>query len=73
MSEAVITEVVHRLSDNEDYWTLVLGSKAIAKVHCEVGRLLIKRPAEALDVEMQALYAEDTKIGGLYELTFSLR
>ena len=72
-SDAAMAEVVNRISENQGGWALVTGGKVVADVHYEVGGLMTNRPAEALDAEMETLYAEANKIDWLYEPTFSPR
>ncbi|MEJ6781709.1 adenine deaminase [Aminobacter sp. Piv2-1] len=72
-SDAAMAEVVNRISENQGGWALVTGGKVVADVHYEVGGLMTNRPAEALDAEMEKLYAEANKIDWLYEPTFSPR
>ena len=47
--------------------------RVAATVRYEVGGLMTARPAEALDAEMQALYAEGAKVDWMHEPTFSPR
>lgn len=72
-SDAAMAEVVNRIVDNQGGWALVTDGKVVADVHYEVGGLMTNRPAEALDAEMDKLYAEANKIEWLYEPTFSPR
>jgi adenine deaminase len=72
-SDAAMAEVVNRIRDNQGGWALVTGGKVVADVRYEVGGLMTNRTAEALDADMQALYAEAEKIEWLYEPTFSPR
>ncbi|NGN43462.1 adenine deaminase [Mesorhizobium sp. CGMCC 1.15528] len=72
-SDAGMAEVVNRIRDNQGGWALVTGGKVVADVRYEVGGLMTNRTAEALDVEMQALYIAAEKIEWLYEPTFSPR
>jgi adenine deaminase len=72
-SDAAMAEVVNRIAQNQGGWALVTDGKVVADVHYEVGGLMTNRPAEALDAEMEKLYAEANKIDWLYEPTFSPR
>lgn len=72
-SDTAMAEVVNRIVENQGGWALVTSGKVVADVHYEVGGLMTNRPAEALDSEMEKLYAEANKIEWLYEPTFSPR
>ncbi|MDW6021534.1 adenine deaminase C-terminal domain-containing protein [Mesorhizobium sp. BAC0120] len=72
-SDAAMAMVANALAEQQGGWVLVTGGKVVARVRYEVGGLMTARPAEALDAEMQALYAEGAKIDWMYEPTFSPR
>lgn len=72
-SDAAMALVVNTLNDMQGGWVLVRGGVVVARVHYEVGGLMTCRPHEALDAEMQVLYAEGTKIDWMYEPSFHPR
>lgn len=72
-SDAAMAQAVNALRDSQGGWALVREGKPVATVRYEVGGLMSCRPAEALDAEMQALYAEGARIDWMYEPTFSPR
>ena len=72
-SDAAMAQVVNRIAENQGGWALSRGGEVIADVCYEVGGLMTCRPADALDEEMQAFYAEANRIDWLYEPTFSPR
>lgn len=72
-SDAAMALVVNTLNDMQGGWVLVRGGEVVAKVHYEVGGLMTCRPHEALDAEMQHLYAEGAKVDWMYEPTFHPR
>ena len=72
-SDAAMALVVNTLADMQGGWVLVRGGEVVAKVHYEVGGLMTCRPHEALDAEMQHLYAEGEKVDWMYEPTFHPR
>lgn len=72
-SDAAMAQVVNRIAENQGGWALSRGGEVVADVCYEVGGLMTCRPADALDEEMQAFYAEANRIDWLYEPTFSPR
>ena len=62
-----------RWSNMQGGWALVREGELAATVRFEVGGLMSCRSAEALDAEMQALYAEGRKVDWMYEPTFRPR
>jgi adenine deaminase len=72
-SDSAMAMVANALAEQQGGWVLVTGDKIVARVLYEVGGLMTARPADALDAEMQALYAEAAKIDWMYEPTFSPR
>jgi len=72
-SDSAMAMVANALAEQQGGWVLVTGDKIVARVLYEVGGLMTARPADALDAEMRALYAEAEKIDWMYEPTFSPR
>jgi adenine deaminase len=72
-SDAAMAEAVNAVADIDGGWALVRAGRLVATVRYEVAGLMTARPAEALDAEMQALYAEAEAIEWMYEPTFSPR
>ena len=72
-SDAAMALAVNTLVEQQGGWVLVRDGKVAAKVRFEIGGLMTCRPAEALDAEMQNLYAEARKIDWIYEPTFRPR
>ncbi|MEJ6392682.1 adenine deaminase C-terminal domain-containing protein [Gymnodinialimonas sp. 2305UL16-5] len=72
-SDTAMAQAVNALRDIQGGWALVREGQVVATVRYEVGGLMTCRPPEALDAEMQALYAEGGKIDWMYEPTFSPR
>lgn len=72
-SDAAMAEAVNALADIDGGWALVREGKLVATVRYEVAGLMSCRSAEALDAEMQALYAEAARIDWMYEPTFQPR
>ncbi|BCP52696.1 adenine deaminase 2 [Kaistia sp. 32K] len=72
-SDEAMAMVANELAAQQGGWVLVSGGKVVARVLYEVGGLMTARPADVLDAEMQALYAEGAKIDWMYEPTFSPR
>jgi adenine deaminase len=65
--------VANRMAEIGGGWVLVSGGQVLAEVRYKIGGLMTQRSAEALDAEMQHLYAQAAKIDWLYEPTFSPR
>jgi adenine deaminase len=72
-SDAAMALAVNALVEQQGGWVLVREGKVAATVRFEVGGLMTCRPAEELDAEMQALYAEAKKVDWMYEPTFRPR
>jgi adenine deaminase len=72
-SDAAMAAVANRIADMQGGWALATGGRIAAEVRYEVGGLMTCRPAEALDADMQALYAAAREIDWMYEPTFSPR
>jgi len=72
-SDSAMALAVNTLVEQQGGWVLVRDGKVAAKVRFEIGGLMTCRPAEALDAEMQNLYAEARKIDWIYEPTFRPR
>lgn len=72
-SDAAMAQAVNALAAQQGGWALVRAGQVVATVRYEIGGLMTCRPAEALDAEMQVLYAEAEKIDWLYEPTFHPR
>lgn len=72
-SDAAMAAAVNALTDIQGGWALVREGRVVATVRYEVGGLMTARPAAELDAEMQALYAEGSKVEWMYEPTFSPR
>jgi len=72
-SDAAMAKAVNALVAQQGGWALVREGELAATVRFEVGGLMSCRPAEALDAEMQALYAEGRKVDWMYEPTFRPR
>jgi adenine deaminase len=71
--DAAMVLVVERIKANQGGWALASGGRILADVAYEVGGLMTHRPAEALDADMERLYAAAAGIEWLYEPTFSPR
>jgi adenine deaminase len=72
-SDAAMAKAVNALVAIQGGWALVREGALAATVRYEIGGLMTCRPAEALDAEMQALYAEAAKVDWMYEPTFRPR
>ena len=72
-SDAAMAQAVNALRDIQGGWALVRQGELVATVRYEVAGLMTCRPAEALDAEMQRLYAEAAKVDWMYEPTYSPR
>lgn len=71
--DKAMAQAVNHLRKIQGGWALVSGGELRAEVRYEVGGLMTARPAEVLDLEMKALYAEAEKIEWMFEPTFSPR
>ena len=69
-SDAAMAKAVNTLVEMQGGWALVRDGELAATVRFEVGGLMSCRPAEELDADMQALYAEGRKVDWMYEPTF---
>jgi adenine deaminase len=72
-SDSAMAKAVNGLRETQGGWALVREGELVATVRYEVGGLMTCRPPEALDVDMQTLYAEGEKIDWMFEPTFSPR
>jgi len=72
-SDAAMAQAVNALRDTQGGWALVREGALVSTVGYEVGGLMSCRPAEDVDRDMQALYAEGAKVEWMYEPTFSPR
>ena len=72
-SDEAMAMAVNALVAQQGGWALVRDGRVAATVRFEVGGLMSCRPAEALDAEMQALYAEAKHVEWMYEPTFRPR
>ncbi len=72
-SDAAMARAVNALVKIQGGWALVREGELAATVRYEIGGLMTCRPAEELDAEMQALYAEGRKVEWMYEPTFRPR
>ena len=72
-SDAAMAGAVNALVDIGGGWALVHRGRLAATVRFEVGGLMSCRPAEAVDAEMQALYAAAEPVDWMYEPTFRPR
>ena len=71
--DAAMAKAVNTLVEQQGGWALVREGELAATVRFEIGGLMSCRPAEALDADMQALYAEGRKVDWMYEPTFRPR
>lgn len=71
--DAAMAQAVNALVAQQGGWALVREGRLAATVRFEVGGLMTCRPAEELDREMQALYAEAEHVDWMYEPTFRPR
>lgn len=72
-SDAAMATAVNKLRETSGGWALVHKGRVTASVTYEIGGLMTKRPAAALDEEMQELYAAAENIDWMYEPTFTPR
>jgi adenine deaminase len=72
-SDSAMARAVNTLRSQQGGWALVHHGELVASVRYEVGGLMSCRPAEALDAEMQALYAAAKRIDWMFEPTFHPR
>jgi adenine deaminase len=71
--DAAMALAVNTLRDGGGGWALVREGQVVATVRYEVGGLMTCRPAEALDAEMQALYAAGAEVDWMFEPTWHPR
>ena len=64
---------VNQIAAQQGGWALVRDGAVVAIVRHEIAGLMTARPAEALDAEMQALYAAAGPVDWMYEPTFRPR
>ncbi|MHA3979352.1 adenine deaminase [Halovulum sp. GXIMD14794] len=72
-SDAAMALAVNTCADMGGGWVLVHGGKVVATVAYEIAGLMTARPAEALNADMQALYAAGEKVDWMYEPSFHPR
>ncbi len=72
-SDEAMALVVNTIAEMQGGWVLVRGGVVVARVHYEVGGLMTCRPHDALDAEMQHLYAEAAHVDWMFEPTFHPR
>jgi len=72
-SDTAMALAVNTLREQQGGWALVRDGRVLATVRYEIGGLMSCRPPEALDAEMQALYAAAEGIDWMYEPTFHPR
>jgi adenine deaminase len=72
-SDAAMADAVNALIETQGGWALARDGEIAATVRFEVGGLMSCRPAEAVDADMQRLYAEAKKVEWMYEPTFRPR
>ena len=72
-SDAAMAMAVNQIAVQQGGWALARGGAILATVRHEIGGLMTARPAEALDAEMQTLYAAAAGIDWMYEPTFHAR
>jgi adenine deaminase len=72
-SDAAMATAVRAIAENQGGWALVREGQLVATVRFEIGGLMSCRPAEDLDREMQALYAEGREVDWMYEPTYRPR
>ncbi|MFT8862141.1 MAG: adenine deaminase C-terminal domain-containing protein [Acetobacter fabarum] len=70
-SDAAMAQVVNQIRRQQGGWALVRDNTVLATVRYEVGGLMTARPAEALDADMQELYAQARTIEWMHEPTYS--
>lgn len=66
-SDAAMAQVVNQIRRQQGGWALVRDNTVLATVRYEVGGLMTARPAEALDADMQELYAQARTIEWMHE------
>ncbi len=64
---------VNTCAEMQGGWVLVHHGKVVATVPYEIAGLMTARPAQALDRDMQALYAAGEKVNWMYEPSFHPR
>jgi adenine deaminase len=64
---------VNTCADMQGGWVLVHHGKVTATVSYEIAGLMTARPAEALNAEMQALYAAGKAVDWMFEPSFHPR
>ncbi len=71
--DAAMAMAVNQIAAQQGGWALVRDDAVVATVRHEIGGLMTARPAEALDAEMQALYAAAEAVDWMYEPSFHTR
>ena len=69
-SDAAMALAANQIAGQGGGWALVRDGALLASVVYEIGGLMTARPAEALDAEMQALYAAAAAIEWMHEPSF---
>ncbi|MGO4907953.1 adenine deaminase [Pseudorhodobacter sp. W20_MBD10_FR17] len=72
-SDAAMALAVNTCADMQGGWVLVHQGKVTATVSYEIAGLMTARPAEALNAEMQALYAAGKAVDWMFEPSFHPR
>jgi adenine deaminase len=72
-SDAAMALAVNTCADMQGGWVLVHHGKVTATVSYEIAGLMTARPAEALNAEMQALYAAGKAVDWMFEPSFHPR
>ena len=72
-SDAAMAEAANACAAMGGGWTLVHRGAVTARVAYEIAGLMTARPAEALDVDMRALYAAGARVEWMYEPSFHPR
>ena len=72
-SDAAMAEAVNACAAMGGGWALVQRGRVTATVAYEIAGLMTARPAEALDADMQALYAAGRAVDWMYEPSFHPR
>lgn len=72
-SDAAMATAVNACAAMGGGWVLVHRGAVTATVAYEIAGLMTERPAEALDADMQALYAAGARVDWIYEPSFHPR
>lgn len=71
--DAAMALAVNTCAEMQGGWVLVHHGKVVATVPYEIAGLMTARPAEALNADMQALYAAGQAVDWMYEPSFHPR